>query len=114
MNAVSSLKLCFDALPTQAVVVKRDDTGWPSVGNAVTLTNFSTNGMPDPADVRDGVEYGPSDSLEGTGHAVLTPAEVWGVLVSALTVPDSIGERVKDAATVATVGAQLAAALNRT
>lgn len=46
-----------------------------------------------------------------TGTAVLTPAAVWDTLTSSLTTAGSIGERLKNAATVATTGEQLATAL---
>lgn len=114
MAAIHAYRWCVDNPPNQVVWTVRDDTGWPSVGNVVTLSNFSTNGMPDPADVREGVLYGPSDSLEGTAHSVLTADEVWGVLLADVdAVPGSIGALLRQAATVPAVGALLAAALHR-
>ena len=82
-----------------------------------------------PADVRSGTVYA-DGNLTGTlavpaagsvalgvpvdattGTAVLTPAAVWDTLTSSLTAAGSIGERLKNAATVATTGEQLATAL---
>ena len=82
-----------------------------------------------PADVRSGTVYA-DGNLTGTlavpaagsvalgvpvdattGTAVLTPAAVWDTLTSSLTTAGSIGERLKNAATVATTGEQLATAL---
>jgi hypothetical protein len=81
------------------------------------------------SDVRQGVVYA-SGNLTGTcavpaagsvalgvpvsnttGTAVLTPAAVWNALTSGMTTSGSIGERLKNAATVHTTGQSLADAL---
>lgn len=46
-----------------------------------------------------------------TGTAVLTPSAVWDALTSGMTTSGSIGERLKNASTVATTGQQLSDAL---
>jgi hypothetical protein len=72
-------------------------------------------GMPDEADVKSGVIYGPSDELTGTYAATVTPATadiadaVWNRLVADLDTADSIGARLAQAATVDSTGAQMAA-----
>jgi hypothetical protein len=98
-------------------------------GSAKTLVDATTGQMPAASDVRNGVSYA-SGALTGTcavpaaasvafgvpvdattGTAALTPASVWDTLTSSLTVAGSIGERLKNSATVATTGDQLSAAL---
>jgi len=46
-----------------------------------------------------------------TGTAYLNPTDIWNVPLASITTPNSIGERLKDASTVQTTGAQLAAFL---
>jgi hypothetical protein len=83
--------------------------------NLVTADNVT--GMPDEADVKDGVVYGPASELTGTFEQTVAPSveeirdAVWGAATSSLTVTGSIGERLKNSATVATTGDQLSAAL---
>ena len=92
-----------------------------------TMYSDNQNGSPpDAADVRDGVGF--ATSLTGTceipaasnvrldvpvddgvGTAILTAPDVWDALISGLTVSGSIGERLKNAATVEAVGDQWAA-----
>lgn len=80
-------------------------------------TADNITGMPDEADVKDGVTYGPSSELTGTLTTTMSPSAtdirdaVWGAATSSLTTAGSIGERLKNAATVATTGEQLATAL---
>lgn len=100
-----------------------------------TIQTFYTAGHPDaqsgqPAanNVRTGTVYGPASELTGTmavpaaasvaygvpvdnttGTATLSPNDVWNIATSSLTTAGSIGERLKNAATVATTGAQIAA-----
>jgi hypothetical protein len=103
-------------------------------GTTDSYVNFYTAdntgfGLPAATDVRSGVSYGggavsglcavpaagsvalgvPVDNTTGT--AVLTPAAVWNTLTSSLTTAGSIGERLKNASTVASTGDQLASAL---
>jgi hypothetical protein len=104
--------MVWPALPDKSTMTIRGDAGFPTVGSAIVLSNFEDNGLPDPADVRTGVLYGPDDTLEGTRHPALTAQAVWDALVAGLDTPGSIGARLRDAATVASTGAQIAAALD--
>jgi len=98
-------------------------------GAAKTLVDATQGQMPAATDVRDGVSYA-SGALTGTcavpaagsvalgvpvdattGTAALTPADVWDTLTSSLTTAGSIGERLKNSASVASTGDQLEAAL---
>ena len=95
-----------------------------------TLTDPNATGlMPSAANVRFGTVYNGGNSTgtmrvpaagsvalgvpvdNTTGTAALTPAAVWDYLTSAATTSGSMGERLKDAATVASTGQQLANAL---
>lgn len=62
--------------------------------------------IPSPSSVGFGV---PVDNTTGT--ASLSPVDVWNAATSALTTPNSIGERLKNASTVDTTGNQLTALL---
>jgi hypothetical protein len=66
-------------------------------------TYTGTLKVPSPSNVTKDIE---TDNTVGT--AALTPESVWGVLTSVLTASGSIGERLKNAATVETTGDQLA------
>jgi hypothetical protein len=102
-------------------------------GSAKTLVDATQGQMPAATDVRDGVSYA-SGALTGsckvpaaasvafgvpvdatTGTAFLSQSDVlaavWGAATSSLTTAGSIGERLKNASTVATNSDQLAAAL---
>jgi hypothetical protein len=102
-------------------VLKTDST----TTNLVDI-NVVPNLQPSISDVRLGVTYS-SGSLTGTmnvppfnavksgvpvdngvGTAALTPQDVWNVLISGLTQSGSIGERLKNVATVETTGTQIA------
>jgi hypothetical protein len=93
-------------VPTSDLLAKR---------NLVTADNVT--GMPAEADVKDGVVYGPASELTGTFEQTVAPSAndirdaVWGAATSSLTTAGSIGERLKNASTVATNSDQLAAAL---
>lgn len=97
-------------------------------GTYVDMFTADNTGLaPAVGDVRLGVVYGsatgtlvvpaassvafgvPVDNTTGT--AVLTPAAIWNTSTTSLTTAGSIGERLKNAATVATTGEQLATAL---
>jgi hypothetical protein len=103
-----------------------------STGTDRTLYTLQQIGdQPSPSNVRTGVVYAsgsltgtmavpPSDSValgvpvdNTTGSAVLNPTyvadEIWNQPTSTLTVSGSIGERIKNAATVQSTGAQIAA-----
>ena len=68
--------------------------------------------FPAATDVALGVTYGPNDEIVGTLVSTPTPEAVaeavWGYARTDATVTGSIGQRLKDAATVATTGAQIA------
>jgi len=87
-------------------------------------------GHPAEANVRLGTVYGPTNNLTGTcavppaaavsigvpvdntvGTGYLNATDIWNVPLASITTPNSIGERLKDASTVQTTGAQLAAFL---
>jgi len=87
-------------------------------------------GHPATNNVRTGVVYGPTNNLTGTcavppaaavsigvpvdntvGTGYLNATDIWNVPLASITTPNSIGERLKDASTVQTTGAQLAAFL---
>ena len=87
-------------------------------------------GHPAEANVRTGITYGPTNNLTGTcavppaaavsigvpvdntvGTAYLNATDIWNVPLASITTPNSIGERLKDASTVQSTGAQLAAFL---
>jgi hypothetical protein len=99
------------ASPAATEWTVRDDAGFPTVGAAMVLANIGT-GMPAPADVADGVVYGTLDEHTGTMDVggTVTAAEVWDYLTSDADGAGSMGLRLRDAATVESVGTQLAAA----
>jgi len=77
-----------------------------SMYRPVLLTEF-----PSISNVKVGIAYGPSNSLVGTYISTPTPSEVaaavWDYARTSATASGSMGERLKDAATVATTGAQI-------
>jgi hypothetical protein len=87
-------------------------------------------GHPATTNVRTGIVYGPTNNLTGTcavppaaavsvgvpvdntvGTGYLNATDIWNVPLASITTPNSIGERLKDASTVQSTGAQLAAFL---
>lgn len=102
-----------------------------TVGLTTTLyTPGVATGHPAEANVRTGVVYGPTNNLTGTcavppaaavgvgvpvdntvGTGYLNATDIWNMPLASITTPNSIGERLKDASTVQTTGAQLAAFL---
>jgi hypothetical protein len=68
--------------------------------------------FPAASDVALGVTYGPNDEIVGTLVSTPSPSEVaaavWSYLRTNATTSGSMGERLKDAGTVATTGAQIA------
>jgi hypothetical protein len=87
-------------------------------------------GHPATNNVRTGITYGPTNNLTGTcavppaaavsigvpvdntvGTGYLNATDIWNVPLASITTPNSIGERLKDASTVQSTGAQLAAFL---
>jgi hypothetical protein len=96
----------------------------------ILYTPGVNTGHPAESNVRTGIVYGPTNNLTGTcavpppaavslgvpvdntvGTAFLTAADMWNVALASITTPNSIGERLKDASTVQSTGAQLAAFL---
>jgi hypothetical protein len=84
-------------------------------------------GNPATTDVRNGTTYGASLELTGTlivpspsnvlqgvgtdatvGTLLMTPADFWNYLISSGFTPNSIGDRLQNASTVATTGGQIA------
>lgn len=57
------------------------------------------------------VAYGVPVDVSGAGTQALAPSDVWDIPTSSLTASGSIGERVKNTATVDTTGAQIAGLL---
>jgi len=109
-------------------------TQWEFRKSDLTTNTLYTPGVatghPAEANVRTGITYGPTNNLTGTcavppantvslgvpvdnttGTAYLNPTDIWNVPLASITTPNSIGERLKDASTVQTTGAQLAAFL---
>jgi hypothetical protein len=110
--AVVAAFIIWAALPDKSTMTIRGDAGFPTVGSAIVLANIEDNGLPSPADVRAGLTYGPDDSLVGTRQPSATAADVWAHQLAEIDTPGSIGVRLKDAASVATTGAQIARALD--
>jgi|694.fasta_scaffold07062_2 hypothetical protein len=94
------------------------------------LYTFDLSDNPAQNNVRSGVVYGPANIFTGTcavppaaavsvgvpvdntvGTGYLNATDIWNVPLASITTPNSIGERLKDASTVQTTGAQLAAFL---
>jgi hypothetical protein len=103
----------------------------PAVGAGTPVLRASmdyiTNNVPVPGDVREGLSYA-DDQFEGTlavppagsvalgvpvdnttGTAALTPEAVWNHPLANITTSNTIGVRMKNAATVDSTGAQIAA-----
>jgi hypothetical protein len=82
------------------------------------VTDDNVNGIPDEADVKNGVVYGPTSALTGTFEQTVAPsvsdiaAAVWDEPTSGMTTSGSIGARLKNAATLDSTGQQLADALS--
>jgi hypothetical protein len=128
MSPTSGTGIRLKKVSNNAAVFNYADTA-----GAKTLIDATTGQMPAASNVRDGVSYA-SGALTGTckvpaaasvafgvpvdattGTAYLTQSDVlaavWGAATSSLTTAGSIGERLKNAATVASTGDQLASAL---
>ncbi|NBT07550.1 MAG: hypothetical protein EBS98_01990 [Chitinophagia bacterium] len=86
--------------------------------------------FPNASDVRNGISYNAGNIIgtmnvpaaanvalnvgvdNTTGTAVLNVSDIWNYSVSGISVSDSIGERLKNCSTVATMGTQLVTAIN--
>jgi hypothetical protein len=104
------------------------------LGSKKTLVDATaTSGaFPSNSDVRSGISFNSGSSVgtmsvpsassvaygvgvdNTTGTAVLTPANVWDYLTANISTSGSIGERMKNCSTIASVGQQLANSLNPT
>ena len=104
-------------------------TNQSSVGvNRILYTNDQVTGFPSVANVRLGTTFGVANALTGTlivpspsnvlqgvgtdatvGTLLMTPADFWNYLISSGFTPNSIGDRLQNASTVATTGGQIAA-----
>lgn len=108
-NIAAETVLKTDATTTNLVDINVVPNLQPSVTNVrlgVTYSSGSLTGtmnVPPFNAVKAGV---PVDN--GVGTAALTPQDVWNVLISGLTQSGSIGERLKNVATVETTGTQIA------
>ena len=96
-------------------------------GSANTITLFSPDqvtGVPSGSDVRTGVIYGPGNELTGsmnvphpnsvsigvavdqtTGSALVKPEDLWNMAITSLTASNSIGQRLANASTSASMAA---------
>jgi hypothetical protein len=111
-SAAAVARLVLPQSPAVVDWTVRRDNGFPTAGTAMATTNIGDNGMPAPADVTAGVVYGVADEHTGTMQtSEISPAELWDALVADLDTANSIGLRLRDAATVDAVGAQIAAGM---
>jgi hypothetical protein len=96
-------------------------------GSANTITLYSPDqvtGVPSGSDVRVGVIYGPGNELTGsmavphpnsvsygvavdntTGSALVKPEDLWNMAITSLTASNSIGQRLSNASTSASIAA---------
>jgi hypothetical protein len=119
----------YTAIYAGRVVVDSSVVSWrfKNSTNAITRTLYSVVGMPATNNVRFGTTYGGSNELTGTlampipatvllgvltdsttGTLLMTPADFWNYLISSGFTPNSIGDRLQNASTVATTGGQIA------
>jgi hypothetical protein len=115
VNPVYCAAWRWNASPSNSTYLEVMTNNLLAKRNLVTEDNVT--GMPAESDVKDGIVYGPTSALTGTFEQTLSPSAndirdaVWGAATSSLTTAGSIGERLKNASTVATNSDQLAAAL---
>lgn len=113
VNDTTNVAVMYRPGSTKKTLIDAAGTvGYPAASNVRSGTTYGngnftgTLAVPAAGSVALGV---PVDNTTGT--AALTPAAVWDYLTSAATTSGSMGERLKDAATVASTGQQLANAL---
>ena len=113
--------------PSTSISFRLQDT---TNANRFMYTDAQNIGQAAEADVRSGIVYGPANDYTGTcavppaaavsigvpvdntvGTGYLNATDIWNVPLASITTPNSIGERLKDASTVQSTGAQLAAFL---
>ena len=120
------------AISTVKFFITGTSTFWTnqsSVGvNKILYTNDQVTGFPSVANVRLGIAFGVANALTGTlivpspsnvlqgvgtdntvGTLLMTPADFWNYLIASGFTANSIGDRLQNAATVATTGGQIAA-----
>ncbi len=122
----------YAAIYAGRIVIDNNVTSWQfkDSTNTITRTLYAAGvalGNPATSNVRFGTTYGASLELTGTmrvpsaanvlqgvlvdntvGTLLMTPAQCWNYLISSGFVANSIGERLQNASTVATTGAQIA------
>ena len=119
------------AIVAPRVTIDTNTSSWLfqiSTGNNRTLYAAGVAlGNPATNNVRFGTTYGPSSEFTGTlrvpsaanvlsgvlvdattGTLLMTPAQFWNYLIASGFTPDSIGDRLQNASTVATTGGQIA------
>lgn len=125
MSPVSGTGICLTDSLTNVCLMRRVGTTHKPLVDPLNVDGL----VPDPGDVRSGVAYGYGDIFgylqvpppeavaagvpvgDGYGLAMLTGADVWNVLMSEITNPNSIGMRLKDTATTAITAQLIADAL---
>jgi hypothetical protein len=127
VSAVMSVSMLLQSNSVTWDTFLLDGDGLPTVLNR--LYNLGEDpAFPDEEDVRQGTDYGVEDTLTGTmivppassvakdvpvdatvGTADVTAADIWNHPLASITTAGSIGERLKNAATVQTVAEQVAA-----
>jgi hypothetical protein len=119
------------AIVAPRVTIDTNTSSWlfqiSTGGNRTLYAAGVALGNPATTDVRFGTTYGASSELTGTlrvpsaanvlsgvltdnttGTLLMTPADFWNYLISSGFTADSIGDRLQNAATVATTGGQIA------
>jgi hypothetical protein len=114
LNATSNVALFYRTSGGKKTLVDSSAAAdYPAISNVRSgtvygNTNFTgTLAVPSASSVAFGVAV---DNTTGT--AVLTPANVWNYLTSNIATSGSIGERMKNCSTIASVGQQLVDSLN--
>jgi len=120
------------AIVAPRVTIDTNTSSWlfqiSSGGNRILYAAGVSLGNPATSDVRFGTTYGASSELTGTlrvpsaanvlsgvlvdnttGTLLMTPADFWNYLIASGFTANSIGDRLQNAATVATTGGQIAA-----
>jgi hypothetical protein len=131
-DAVNGYKAVYSPKWRLAVTPLAARTRYALDGSSTYVDMFTADNTgiaPAVGDVRFGVVYGSATGtcrvpaaasvaagvlvdVSSTGTAVLTASAIWDTLTSSMTTSGSIGERLKNAATVATTGAQISSALS--
>lgn len=122
----------YAAIYAGRITIDNNVTSWQfkDSTNTITRTLYTAGvalGNPATSNVRFGTTYGASNELTGTlrvpsaanvlsgvlvdnttGTLLMTPADFWNYLISSGFTANSIGDRLQNAATVATTGGQIA------